>query len=142
MKIGCNSFDCLVEPGRPEVKAVPMRKDEAYSRLLGIRQSLDLISDGVQIQLQCAEARQHIDDLLRFVEAMSGAAADESSTSNPDMAGEREAFEGRVIREVGDGAAVKWLGTPAYENTRVQDYRTGWVWCLEWLRTDGEPDNG
>lgn len=47
--------------------------------------------------------------------------------------GERAAFESWIENEAGAGAARRWLNTEAYENGRVQDYRTGWIACLEWL---------
>ncbi|HET6788244.1 MAG TPA: hypothetical protein VFH49_09795 [Aquabacterium sp.] len=50
---------------------------------------------------------------------------------------ERVAFEARVVKEAGEGAIAKWLGTESYENSRVQDNRLGWVWCLEHLA--GQP---
>lgn len=49
---------------------------------------------------------------------------------------EREAFEMTVLSaagEAGAGAIEHYLGTEAYENDRVQDYRLGWVWAMDWI---------
>lgn len=54
--------------------------------------------------------------------------------------GEREAFEAVVAKEAGPSATKRWLNTDAYENSRINDNRLGWVWCLEWLaRTASKP---
>jgi len=64
--------------------------------------------------------------------ALGITALERALTQRPAAQTEREAFEARVVAEAGEGAIAKWLGTDGYENTRVQDYRLGWVWCLEW----------
>lgn len=50
------------------------------------------------------------------------------------LQGEREAFEDWIKREAGDHAAKRWPTETGqgYANDRVQDYRTGWVECLQW----------
>lgn len=48
---------------------------------------------------------------------------------------ELAAFEEIVSEKAGPGAVTKWLGTTGYENTRVQDYREGWLWALNWLKS-------
>lgn len=58
------------------------------------------------------------------------------------MTDERAAFEARVVAEAGTGAISKWLGTEGYENTRVQDNRLGWVWCLEHLGITAKAEGG
>ena len=54
---------------------------------------------------------------------------------------ERDAFDSVVKREAGDDAAKRWphADSPSYANTRVQDYRQGWAWCLEWLTATPQP---
>jgi hypothetical protein len=47
------------------------------------------------------------------------------------QADEREAFDAWAEDQVGPGASRRWLKTEAYENSRVQDYRTGWLACLQ-----------
>lgn len=49
---------------------------------------------------------------------------------------EQAAFDEWITREAGPGAAKRWPtdNGPGYANDRVQDYRTGWVECLAWLR--------
>ena len=51
---------------------------------------------------------------------------------------EREAFEARMILEAGPGAVDLWIKgnrDAGYANERVNDYRFGWVACLEWMAT-------
>ena len=92
------------------------------------------------------EAERLIDDLVR-----AGTAGDEHGTQchcayfdiraallahiqrGAVPEGERAAFESWIENEAGAGASRRWLNTEAYENGRVQDYRTGWIACLEWL---------
>lgn len=45
------------------------------------------------------------------------------------------AFESIVCEKAGPGAVAKWLGTAGYENLRVQDYREGWRWAIEWVKS-------
>lgn len=52
---------------------------------------------------------------------------------------ERQLFESWVVREAGTGAAKRWFGTDAYENLRINDYRTGWTACLELMITTKQP---
>jgi hypothetical protein len=54
----------------------------------------------------------------------------------PALTDEQEsaAFETWISRDVGAFALKRWLDTTAYENTRVQDYRTGWFEAVKWLR--------
>lgn len=48
--------------------------------------------------------------------------------------GEREAFEQVIVEAVGSGAIRRWPNEKgeSYENARVQDYRQGWLWGIEW----------
>jgi hypothetical protein len=48
---------------------------------------------------------------------------------------ERVAFEAWIVRDAGAGAVKRWPNArgQAYENDRVQDYRTGWVECYDWM---------
>lgn len=48
--------------------------------------------------------------------------------------GEREAFERVIVEAGGSGAIRRWPNEKgeSYENARVQDYRQGWLWGIEW----------
>ena len=48
--------------------------------------------------------------------------------------GEREAFELVIVEAGGSGAIRRWPNEKgeSYENARVQDYRQGWLWGIEW----------
>lgn len=52
---------------------------------------------------------------------------------------ERQLFESWIVRECGPGASKRWLNTDAYENMRVNDYRTGWVACLGLISATTQP---
>lgn len=57
---------------------------------------------------------------------------------------ERKAFELRMEAEGGAGATELWLKDnpqAGYKNTRVNDYRFGWVMCLDWM-ADRVPQGG
>ena len=49
---------------------------------------------------------------------------------------EQVAFDAWIKKEAGDEAAKRWPNEngPMYERARVQDYRTGWVECLRWMK--------
>lgn len=66
---------------------------------------------------------------------ISQARADLAERKDQD---EREAFEQRMETEAGSGAIEYWFkNNPAagYKNSRTNDYRFGWVLCLEWMAT-------
>ncbi len=52
------------------------------------------------------------------------------------VADEREEFERWIADEAGPHALKKWPtdSSSAYENDRVQDYRAGWIECLNRMR--------
>jgi len=52
---------------------------------------------------------------------------------------ERQLFESWIVRECGPGETKRWLNTEAYENMRVNDYRTGWVACLGLMSAAPQP---
>jgi hypothetical protein len=60
----------------------------------------------------------------------------DQSTDNAALLNERAAFEQKIIEEAGNGAITRWLSTQMYESHRVNDYRMGWLWCLEWIASN------
>ena len=57
-----------------------------------------------------------------------------SVTKTAAPVGERDAFEQVIVEAVGSGAIRRWPNEKgeSYENARVQDYRQGWLWGIEW----------
>ena len=74
------------------------------------------------------------DDIEELKEVLSQQDGNEVASPAQD---EREAFEARIVLEGGPAAVDLWIsGNPdaGYSNERVNDYRFGWVACLEWVK--------
>ena len=72
--------------------------------------------------------------IRRIDAALSQQDANEVASPAQD---EREAFEARMVLEGGPASVDLWIsGNPdaGYSNERVNDYRFGWVACLEWVK--------